>query len=238
MRFGYFPSNPAAEETGLEKKITRHSLLFAGSATLVLWLTKFLELSTNSNFVQGGVFPRAWYGLSGIVTSPLIHADFGHLISNSVPIFLLLFALIYYYRKYAYRILWMIYFFSGVCVWLFGREAWHIGASGVVYGLAAFHLTSGLLRNDVRLLTISVVVVFLYGGMVWGLFPIHPDVSWESHVYGAISGVVLAFAFRGYTVKRIPFDWENESDDSDENSTEPELEQNNSEEQSEELPHR
>lgn len=237
MRFGYFPSNPGAVEPELDKKITRHSLIFAASVTLLLWLTKLLELTANANFVQGGVFPRAWYGLSGIITSPLIHADFGHLVSNSVPLFLLLFALIYYYRKYAYRIFWMMYLFSGVCVWLFGREAWHIGASGVVYGLAAFHFTSGLLRNDLRLLTISVVVVFLYGGMVWGLFPIHPDVSWESHLYGAISGLLLAFAFRKHIVKRIPFEWEYENEDPEDDVEEPHSELDNQEEESGELPH-
>lgn len=97
-----------------------------------------------------------------------------------------------------------------------GREAWHIGASGVVYALAAFHFVSGIIRSDVRLLTLSVVVVFLYGGLVWGLLPIRPEVSWEGHLSGAISGVVLAFYYRKYIIRREKFDWEYEEDEGDE----------------------
>jgi hypothetical protein len=106
-----------------------------------------------------------------------------------------------------------LFFLSGICVWFSGREAWHIGASGVVYAMAAFHFVSGIIRNDVRLLTLSVTVVFLYGGMVWGMFPINPDVSWEGHLWGAISGVVLAWHYRKYIIRRDKFDWEEEEEE-------------------------
>ena len=109
----------------------------------------------------------------------------------------------------------LIYLLSGLCVWLAGREAWHIGASGVVYGLASFHLVSGFLRNDVRLLTVSVIVVFLYGGMFWGLFPIKPDISWESHLWGALSGLFLAVYYRKYKVRRKKFEWEDAPEEDD-----------------------
>lgn len=226
MRFGYLPSKPAEENSDLDKKIVRHSAIFAGAITLLLWLAKLLELALRQNFTSGGIYPRAGFGASGILTSPFIHADFGHLISNTVPFFLLLFALVYYYRKFAYRILWMIYLFAGISVWLLGREAWHIGASGIVYGLAAFHFTSGLLRNDARLLTISVVVAFLYGGLIWGLFPLQPEVSWESHFFGAFAGVILAIWYRKYRITRIPFDWEAEEGDDDITDESPEIEEN------------
>ena len=109
----------------------------------------------------------------------------------------------------------MMYVLAGFCVWVFGREAWHIGASGVVYALAAFHFVSGIIRNDVRLLTLSVVVVFLYGGLIWGMFPIDPKVSWEGHLWGAISGVILAISYRKFIIRRDKFDWEEEEEEDD-----------------------
>ena len=110
----------------------------------------------------------------------------------------------------------LIYILSGICVWLIGRESWHIGASGIVYGLAAFHFTSGIIRNDLRLLIISVIVVFLYGGMVWGIFPLKPEISWESHLWGGISGVILAYWYRKHTIRRKKFDWEEEPETGEE----------------------
>jgi len=141
--------------------------------------------------------------------------------------------LIYFYRRISYRIFIQLYLLSGVCVWLSGREAWHIGASGVVYAMAAFHFVSGIIRNDVRLLTLSVVVVFLYGGMVWGMFPINPDVSWEGHLWGAVSGVALAIYYRKYIIRRDKFDWEEEDEeevDSDQSQSRSPLAENNGKE--------
>ena len=138
--------------------------------------------------------------------------------SNSIPFFILLFMLIYFYRRISYQIFFLLYFLSGLSVWLAGREAWHIGASGVVYAMAAFHFVSGIIRNDVRLLTLSVVVVFLYGGLIWGIFPIDPEISWEGHLWGAVSGVVLAIYYRKYTIRRDKFEWEEEEETSNESS--------------------
>lgn len=214
--FGYYPHNASKEDKELEKKIFRHSLLFPAIFVMLFWLVKLVEILLGTSFVTGGVLPRSFSGLTGILTSPFIHSGYAHLVSNSVPFFILFFALIYFYRKYSYRIFWQIYLISGICVWLGGREAWHIGASGVVYGLAAFHFTSGIIRNDLRLLTVSIVVVFLYGGMVWGMFPINPDISWESHLWGAASGVLLALYYRKYNIKREPYEWEKELEDDEE----------------------
>ncbi len=214
--YSYYPHNSSEEDRELEKKIFRHSLLLPSLFVGLFWLVKLVEITLGISFVKGGVYPLHMKGLHGILSSPFVHSGYAHLVSNSVPFFILLFALVYFYRKYSYRIFWQIFLFSGICVWLAGREAWHIGASGVVYGLAAFHLVSGIIRNDVRLLTISVVVVFLYGGMVWGMFPINPDVSWESHLWGAVSGVILALHYRKYNVSRKPFDWENEPEEEEE----------------------
>ncbi len=226
--YSYYPHNTSDEDSELEKKIFRYSLLFPAIFVGLFWFVKLVEDTLGTSFVKGGVYPLHLKGLHGILSSPFVHSGYAHLVSNSVPFFILLFALVYFYRKYSYRIFWQIYLLSGICVWLAGREAWHIGASGVVYGLAAFHLVSGIMRNDVRLLTISVVVVFLYGGMVWGMFPINPDVSWESHLWGAVSGVLLALHYRKYIVRRKPFDWEDEPEEEEEPTVQQEAEGDNS----------
>ncbi|MCF6332243.1 MAG: rhomboid family intramembrane serine protease [Draconibacterium sp.] len=216
--FKYYPSNPKKLDLELEKKIFFHSLIFPAAFVFVFWIVEIIEQTTGVSFVKFGVYPLHLKGLSGILFSPFIHSNFNHLISNSVPFFILLFTLIYFYRRISYRIFFQMYILAGLCVWLSGREAWHIGASGVVYALAAFHFVSGIIRNDIRLLTISVVVVFLYGGMVWGIFPINPDVSWEGHLWGAVSGVVLAFYYRRYIIRRDKFDWEDEEENDDDES--------------------
>lgn len=200
----------------LEKKIIIHSLIFPAAFVFLFWMIEIIEQTTGLSFVKLGVYPLHLKGLPGILFSPFIHSNFNHLISNSIPFFILLFALIYFYRRISYRIFFQMYILAGICVWLAGREAWHIGASGVVYALAAFHFVSGVIRNDTRLLTLSVVVVFLYGGLIWGIFPVNPEVSWEGHLWGAISGVVLAVYYRQYIIRRDKFDWEDEEDEEEE----------------------
>ena len=219
--FNYYPSNPKKLDPEMEKRIFIHSLIFPAVFVLFFWIVEIIEQTLGTTFVRLGVYPLHLKGLPGILFSPFIHSDFDHLISNSIPFFILMFMLIYFYRRVSYRIFIQLYLLAGLCVWLSGREAWHIGASGVVYAMAAFHFVSGIIRNDVRLLTLSVVVVFLYGGMVWGMFPINPDVSWEGHLWGAVSGVVLAVYYRKYIIRRDKFDWEEEEeeDDEEENGT-------------------
>jgi membrane associated rhomboid family serine protease len=211
--FNYYPSNPKKLDPELEKRIFFHSLILPAAFVFVFWIVEIIEHTLGFTFVRLGVYPLHLKGLPGILFSPFIHSDFNHLISNSIPFFILMFMLIYFYRRISYRIFFQLYFLAGICVWFSGREAWHIGASGVVYALAAFHFVSGIIRNDVRLLTLSVVVVFLYGGMVWGMFPINPDISWEGHLWGAVSGVVLALYYRKYIIRRDKFDWEEEEED-------------------------
>jgi membrane associated rhomboid family serine protease len=219
--FRYYPSNNDGSEKELEKRILFHSLLFPAIFIFFFWFIKIIEVTFDLNFVKYGIYPLHTEGLKGILFSPFIHSGYSHLMANTVPFFVLFAALVYFYRRISYRIFIEIYILSGICVWLGGRDAWHIGASGVIYGLAAFHFVSGILRNDLRLLTISILVVFLYGSMFWGIFPFKPEVSWESHLWGAVSGVALAFYYRRYIVKRKKFDWEDEPDDEDEDENQP-----------------
>ena len=213
--FNYYPSDPKKPDPDIEKKIFFHSLLIPAAFVVTFWIVKIIEQTTSLSFVKFGIYPLQPEGLKGIIFSPFLHSDFNHLISNSIPFFILLFAIIYYYRRISYSIFFVLYFLSGLTVWLAGRPSWHIGASGVIYAMAAFHFVSGIIRNDVRLLTISVVVVFLYGGLIWGIFPIDPRISWEGHLWGAVSGIVMAFYYSKYKIRRFKFDWEEEEEEDD-----------------------
>lgn len=218
----YYPGNYSEEQYNLEKRIVRHSLFVSGSFIVVLWLVKLFEIEFQFDFSIWGILPLTVRGLRGILFSPLIHANLEHLIANTLPLFILTFSLFFFYRKYSYTIFVFIYLFSGLFVWLGGREALHIGASGVIYGLAAFLFISGIISFNIRLLTISLVVSLVYGGMFWGIFPIKPEISWESHLWGGISGLVLAILYR----KSAPSDRVEEKDDDvdDENRPETEIE--------------
>lgn len=179
-----------------EKKRFVYSLVFPAFFLLLLWAVKLVEISMELSFVQGGVYPRRWSGLIGILFSPLIHGDWKHLLDNSMPVLLLSLALFYFYRDIAYKIWGLIYLLGGIMLWGVGREAFHIGASGLIYGLAAFLFLSGFIRRVRSLTAISLLVVFWYGSMVWGLLPFDYEVSFEAHITGAISGIVLAILYR------------------------------------------
>jgi membrane associated rhomboid family serine protease len=179
-----------------EKKRFVYSLVFPGFFLLLLWGIKFFETGMEISLVEGGVYPRRWSGLQGILFSPLIHGDWKHLINNSMPAFLLSVAVFYFYRDIAYKIWLLIYFIGGILLWSVGRQAYHIGASGLIYGLAAFLLLSGLIRRVRSLTAISLLVVFWYGSMWWGLLPLDFEVSFEAHITGAVSGVILAVIYR------------------------------------------
>lgn len=211
--FNYYPRNHEPFDQETEKKIFKYSLLIPGLIVGLLWLVKVTENVLNLDLTSFGILPLSIKGLPGIILSPFIHSSYDHLLSNSVPFLILLSALLYFYRRLAYRIFFLIYILSGICVWLGGRESWHIGASGIVYGLASFLFFSGVFRKDANLLTIGIIVVFLYGSMFWGIFPIIPGISWESHLWGAASGLLLAFYYRHQGPARPVSSWENEPDE-------------------------
>ena len=195
-----------------EIKKFKYSIILPLFFVFILWIVKFIDVSEQLNFFYFGVFPRDIKGLFGIILSPLIHSDFNHLISNSIPLIVLGTGIIYFYRKLAYRVIGFVWLLSGLCVWIGARDNYHIGASGLIYGLAAFLFLSGLIRKDVRLASISLLVVFLYGSLVWGVLPIFPHISWEYHLYGGISGFIAAVIYRNRGPQRIIWSWEKEDD--------------------------
>lgn len=184
----------------VERKRLVSSLLVPFLIVAAMWLVKGVEIWTGLRLSFLGVVPLQWEGLPGILTAPLIHSDLEHLTSNSVPMFFLGAGLFYYYQKDALRILLLSYVLPGLWVWLFARgNSSHIGASGVVYALAAFHLFSGLIRREKKLLSFAMIVIFLYGSMIWGVFPDffpNRNISWESHLMGGVAGLLLAIYFR------------------------------------------
>lgn len=142
-----------------------------------------------------GIYPRSVHGLIGILTGPVIHGSYFHLISNAVPILILGAVLFYFYDRVAIKVFLMCYFPTGILVWIFANPSYHIGASGLIYGIAFFLMTFGVFRKEVYSLIISIIVVFFYGSMIYGIYPGQPGVSWESHFFGALMGIVSASYF-------------------------------------------
>lgn len=162
----------------------------------LMWLVKIFEALTHINLATWGVYPLTLKGLRGILFSPLIHGDWNHLISNTVPFIILGFLMLFTYRKVAFKAFVFIYFASGFLLWLTGRPSYHIGASNLVYGFAFFLFFSGIFRKDIQSIALSLFVVFLYGGIVWGLLPIDWHISWEGHLMGGVAGAFIAFIYR------------------------------------------
>jgi membrane associated rhomboid family serine protease len=192
------------------------SMVIPGILIALMWLVRITELLLESDLSDYGIYPLTVKGLAGIIFSPLIHSDFNHLFNNSLPLFFLATALFYFYSEVAVKVFLWTWFLTGLLVWLAGREAWHIGASGLVYGLASFLFFSGILRRHFRLIALSLLIVFLYGSMVWGLFPgVYKNVSWESHMLGFFSGVVLALWFRKEGPQQPVYEWLEEEETED-----------------------
>lgn len=179
-----------------ERRKVIFSAIFSGILVLLTWIIWFLEIFLETDFAKFGLRPRSLQGLLGIITEPLLHGSVHHISANSVPLFLLLTGMLYFYRALGLKVTLLIWLLTGALVWGFARPSVHIGASGLIYGLAAFLASSGIIRNDTRLMAISLLTVFLYGSMVWGVFPLQPGVSWESHLMGALSGIFCAIWYR------------------------------------------
>jgi membrane associated rhomboid family serine protease len=173
-----------------------------------MWMVYLMEYLNGYNWNSLGIYPRSFEGLVGVFSGPFIHSSANHLIHNSLPFFLLLSALIFFYREPWRWIFILGLLSSGFMTWCFGREAYHIGASGVIYFLFGFLLCSGFIRRNKRLLTLALGVCFLYGGMFWYIFPVDPSISWEGHSSGLIAGLILALLFRKRGPQKSDFQFE------------------------------
>lgn len=178
---------------------------------LLIWLVFWFELKFGFNFTPYGVLPRTLKGIVGIFFSPFIHSDLSHLWHNTVPAVVLTGGLFYFYREVAWKVLVIISLGAGIGTWLIGREAYHIGASGVIYGLAAFLFFKGIWSKNFRLTAFSLIVVFLYGSLIWGTLPLQEGMSWEGHLSGFLSGTILAFMIKSKIAKPTKYVWESEN---------------------------
>jgi membrane associated rhomboid family serine protease len=188
---------------------------------LMLYMIKILETGMEWDFTHLGVFPLQRKGIFGIFAHPLAHSSFRHLTANTIPLFFLSWCLFYFYRDIAPYIFFIIWIGCGALTFVIGKPGWHIGASGVIYGLAFFLFFSGLLRKHIPLIAISLLITFVYGGLVWNMFPFFAKetTSWEGHLSGAITGISCAFLFRKQgPQKPVVFaeEEEEEEDDHDE----------------------
>ena len=189
-------------------KAVRAPLLFV----VILFLIHSYSTYFGVRLSHYGIYPRELKGLLGILTSPFIHGDWKHLFNNSVPLILLGSALFHFYKRLAPRVWIYSILYTGILVWLGGRPSFHIGASGLVYALASFLFFSGFIRKHRPLMAISMVVVFIYGGMIWGIFPRDEHISWEGHLFGAFNGLFWAFYYKSEGPQRKKYSWEIEEE--------------------------
>ena len=199
-----------------EKKRIWLALLPALVIVSFVWLVFLLNYSGlfGDRFSQWGIRPGDINGLKGIIFSPFIHTTFSHLLSNTLPLIILIWFLFYFYSNIATFVFITLWLLSGIITWLIGRGATHVGASGLVFAILFFLFFSGLFRKHIPLVAVSLIVAFIYGSTVWSIFPVtelvDPSISWEGHLSGAISGLLLAIIFRKQGPQKPPIVWDEE----------------------------
>ncbi|MFY9242709.1 MAG: rhomboid family intramembrane serine protease [Polaribacter sp.] len=177
-------------------KISRSIFLIPILFVIVIWLIYWIEIQFGLNFNKFGVYPRTLIGFRGVFFTHFIHSNTNHLFNNSIPLFVLLCSLFYFYRVIAYKVLFMGGFLTAFLTWIIARESYHIGASGIVYLLFSFVFFSGIIRKHYRLVALSLIIIFLYGSMIWYVLPIKEGMSWEGHLSGFLVGLLLALIYR------------------------------------------
>lgn len=202
----------------MEDKLFRvvKKLRFPLLLVVTIWAVEIYEQISFNDLSNFGIYPREWNGIIGVITSPYIHSDFEHLMSNTVPLFVLTTIMVFFYKRVAVPSFIIIQVLTGIAVWLFARQSYHIGASGVVYGLVAFVFWSGIFRRNNRSIVLALIVVVLYSGYFYGIVPNKDGVSWESHLFGGLVGIFTAFLFKDLKepddIKKDP--WEDEIESS------------------------
>lgn len=175
---------------------------------LLIWIIFWFEIRFGFDFNYLGIRPGDLVGLRGIVFSPFIHSDIKHLFNNTIPLFVLSMALFYFYRSMSWKILIYGIFLTGLLTWIIGRPSLHIGASGIIYLLASFLFFKGIFSRYYRLIALSFIVVFLYGGMLWFVVPVKPGISWEGHLSGLLVGLLFAIIFKQSIKQPVKYEWE------------------------------
>jgi membrane associated rhomboid family serine protease len=192
----------------------RNSIVIASSFITVLWCIKLLEFLSAVDLYHFGILPRHVQGLMGIVTGPLIHGSWEHLLGNSLPTLILGTLVVYGYPKSRWWATAGIWLMSGALVWLFARDSFHVGASGLTHGLFFYLFVGGILRRDRRSAALLLIAFYMYGGMILSIFPSDPGISFESHLFGALAGGLLAYLFRHWDKKTQGkrYSWQHSAD--------------------------
>ncbi|MBC6999749.1 rhomboid family intramembrane serine protease [Cytophaga sp. FL35] len=185
-------------------------------AVLAIWTVFYLEIKFQTNWNEFGIYPKTALGLRGILLSPFIHGSVEHLYNNTIPLAVLSASLFYFYRKIAWKVLIFGAIGAGLFTWGIGRSSYHIGASGIIYLLASFIFFKGIFTKHYRLVALSLMVVFIYGSMLWYIFPIEEGISWEGHLGGFVLGLVLAYSLKAPTPPVKKYRWEEENFDAQE----------------------
>ncbi len=177
---------------------------------LLLWIAFWMDVRFHLDLVNFGIYPRTFEGLTGIVCSPFIHGSLEHLYNNSIPLLILIAALEFFYKEHTFKVLVYGVLISGILTWIIGRESYHIGASGLVYVLVSFIFFKGLMTKYYRLVALSLVVIMVYGGLIWYIFPnVEEGISWEGHLAGLTTGFAFSFFLKTPEYKKmLRYDWE------------------------------
>ena len=194
--------------TSQEFKFSPTVVIFPIGFVLMMWLVFWFEIRFGFDFNYLGIRPGKLFGLRGVLFGPFIHSNLQHLFNNSIPLFILLMALFYFYRALSLKVLVYGLLLTGILTWVIGRPANHIGASGIIYMLVSFLFFKGLFSKHYRLMALSFMVIFLYGSLIWYVFPVDSKISWEGHLSGFFVGFVFAFLFKNNIVKPPRYDWE------------------------------
>ncbi len=177
------------------KRLSR-SILYSIIAVTSLWCLKSAEILFGLNLSFMGLVPLDLMGILGIITAPLVHGSLEHIFNNTFAILILASFLYYGYPKSWWKVLCLVWILSGIGVWIFARQANHIGASGITHGLFFFLFVASIFRRDKSSVAIMMIAFLLYGGMTMTIFPREEGISFEYHFFGALAGVIAALIWR------------------------------------------
>ena len=197
-------------QTNEQFKFSNGVVLAPLLAILAIWTVFWVEVKFGINFNDYGIYPRRLSGLRGVVLSPFIHGSVEHLYNNTIPLAILTAFLFYFYQREALRVLVLGVLLSGLLTWIIARPSYHIGASGIIYVLASFIFFKGVFAKHFRLVALSLIVVFIYGSMLWYIFPVKENISWEGHLAGFVTGFLLALMIKVKVPLEKKYEWERE----------------------------
>lgn len=161
-----------------------------------MWIVFLFEIKYGFNFNEFSIFPRKIASLGGILASPFLHSDVSHITNNTMSFFVLMVLVRFFYKTNYLKIFVLGLLLSGLLTWIIARPAYHLGMSGVIYVLASFIISKSFFSKQYNLIAIAFTVIFIYGSMIWYVFPIDRSISWEGHLSGLISGILLSFLFK------------------------------------------